>query len=160
MEYQHSNKSSYDGVLSSRTTTALKSQNLRTFRELASMNRRDLFKLPMIGKLAMREIDRALHERGLSYADGPAMIPTELFNPDKPKRGRPSSDNPTSSAERMRAKRERDEAEIIEAHEWHFNHLGMSNAECCASMARHAENNDNQAVRHAWLAIGRREGWI
>lgn len=76
------------------------------------------------------------------------------------KRGRPATGKTTTSAKRMKAKRERDEAEIIEAHDWHFNRCGMNNVFACQSLARHAEENDWQAVRRAWLAIGRREGWI
>lgn len=112
-DLQQRHESSWDGVVSARTSTALKSQNIRTFREVAAMNRRDLFKLPMIGKLAMREIDKALHERGFSYADGPAMIPTELYNPDKPKRGRPATGEAMTNAERQ-AKHRATEKERLE----------------------------------------------
>lgn len=76
------------------------------------------------------------------------------------KRGRPATGKTTTSAERMRKMRDQREAEIIEAHDWHFNQLGMNTTLACQSMARHAECNDWQGVKHAWLAIGRREGWL
>lgn len=81
--------------------------------------------------------------------------------PGLPKRrGRPATGKTTTSAERMRKMRDQREADIIEAHEWHFNRLGMNTAEACASMASHAEQNNLNAVKHAWLAIGRRESWL